>query len=332
MTLNTGNDILKIVSYSTKNPDRRAEVLQGVERITAGRPFDVRFVDDDLAAIEALRDAEIYNGWHFTEEMLRTSPRLRWIHVPGAGVDGFLNPAFCKSDILLTNSSGVHGLYITEWILSALFYISQKLAEAEAWRHDRNWRPHKDAMTRQRFFVMDGMRALIVGYGHIGQVVAEKFMGLGIECEAVANTIRPSLLKLHGTAALPDILKDFDIVVIALPLTAKTRGLFNRDLLQSMRPGSILVNIARGKIIEESALIDALQNGPLGYAALDVFAVEPLPADSPLFELRNLFMTPHISGNFPAYTRRVNEMFLQNLECYVSGQPLSNVIDKRRGY
>jgi phosphoglycerate dehydrogenase-like enzyme len=162
--------------------------------------------------------------------------------------------------------------------------------------------------------------------------VEKKLTALEIHCEGIVSSLRPSAIQLHTFESLPNIIANFDIVIIALPWTKETHHLFNSELLAKMKLNSILVNIARGKIVDEQALVKSLKEGPLAFAALDVFEVEPLAENSPLFDLPNVLMTPHISGNFPEYTQLVTKSFLRNLERYLSNLPMEFVVDKQRGY
>ncbi len=325
------NETITVVSLASQNPARQEELRHGIAGILGSRPFDLRFPTGDAATLEALRDAHVLFTWTFTAPMLHAARQLEWIHVSGAGVDSLLFPEFQASSIIMTNSRGIHGPQMAEWILGALLYISQRFSAAEAWRGDHNWQQHKPVMTRDSL-ILQGRRALIVGYGAIGQAAAQRLQAIGIRCEGVATQARPDAIPVHALSALPSLLPESDIVVVALPLTRETEGLFNRELFSRMKPGSIFVNVARGRIADEAALMDALQNGPLAYAALDVFAQEPLPEQSPLFALPNLFMTPHVSGNFPEYSRLANQSFLANFRRYAKAEPLSNIVNKQRGY
>lgn len=324
-------ETIKIVSYTTKNPDRRAELREGVEAIFGKNGYEIVFPDDDASAEIAMENAEVLFAWTISEAMFKNANRLKWVHISGAGVEHNLFPAFRESSVLITNARGIHGPYISEWVLGSLFYIAQRFSLADTWRHDHQWRAAKDPMTRTRF-LLDGKKALIVGYGSIGKAVVSKLTYVGIKCEAIDPTPYEASIPLHASNRLSEIIHEFDIVIISLPLTAKTENLFNADLISRMKQDSILVNVSRGKIINQAAIIQALKNGPLAYAALDVFQVEPLPEDSPLFALPNLFMTPHISGNFPEYTKLAVVSFLRNLEKYKMGLPLENIVSKTRGY
>ena len=327
------NETITIVSFASQNPDRQSELRDGVGRIFAGRPHTLQFPCDENDAAAALPEAEILLTWstRLTEVLFREAKRLRWAHIGDAGVERCLFPAMVESEVALTNSSGIHGQYMSEWTLAVLFYLSQGLSEAEAWKHDRDWKQHKAAFLGKRF-LLEEKRALIIGYGQIGRAVAAKLQGIGMDTNGVVSKLRPAEIPLYATGDLARIIGGYDVVVIAIPFTSETDRLFDYEMLQRMKPGSILVNLARGKVIDEPALVEALENGPLGFAALDVFAKEPLPEGSRLFALPNVLMTPHVSGNFPEYTIKVHELFLDNLARYVNGRPLRNVVDKKRGY
>jgi len=324
------NETIRIVSCASQNPERQLELRAGVSQILGDRNFVIQFPPDDDETVAALRDADVLFTWRFTEPMFRNSRCLKWIHVSGAGVDGILFPDFCASGILLTNSRGIHGPQMAEWTLGALLHMSQDFTEVAAWRQDHQWKPHKQHMTRERF-ILERKRALIVGFGAVGRAIAQRLNAIGIACEAVASEPHAASIPVHGADRLAAIIGAFDIVISALPLTTKTERLFDRDLFARMKPRAIFVNVARGKIVDDSALIEALQRGPLAYA-VDVFSLEPLPEDSPLFALPNLFMTPHISGNFPDYSVLATQSFLANLSRFAAGQPLLNVVDKQSGY
>ena len=325
------NETITIVSFASQNLERQAELRSGVDAVFKNVPHNLLFPADESALIESIRDADILLAWRLTPELFRVAKRLKWAHLGVAGVEHSLFPAVIESDLILSNSSGIHGQFMSEWTLSVLYYISQRMSEVDAWRTDHDWKAHKDVVTRSRFLI-EGKSALIVGYGEIGRAVAQKLTALGVTCKGIVARIRPAEIPLHASDQLAGIIGRFDIVVIAVPITPSTEKLFNREMFARMKTGSILVNLARGKIIDEEALIEALRNGPLAYAALDVFAKEPLPADSSLFSIPNLLITPHIAGNYPDYSKRVIELFLENLKRYLSGHPLLRVVEKQRGY
>jgi phosphoglycerate dehydrogenase-like enzyme len=322
---------LKIISFASKNPDRQEELRQGVKEVCADREYKLIFCETEDETAEQLRDAEILFSHQFSPAMLKHASKLRWIQRTDAGMEKTLFPELIASDIILTNARGFHARPIAEWTLGVLLYISQRLQYVDQWRRDRQWKPNKTEIITNRFTLI-GKRALIVGWGEIGRPLGELLMNFGMKCEAVATSAKTTAIPVHDVKHLTHIISGFDIVVITVPYTQATHDMFDRSLLSKMKTGSILVNLARGKILDEAALIDALRSGPLAFAALDVFREEPLPEDSPLFDLPNLVMTPHVSGNFPEYTIRAHELFLENLRRYLAGEPLKFVVDKARGY
>lgn len=313
---------LRIVAFNTQNPARQAELRAGAVLAAAPRTVELRCPRDAAELIGSLADSEIMLSWQFTPEMFRAAPNLRWLHLSGAGANHVLFPEMLASNIALTNTRGIHGAFMAEWCAAALFHIAQQFQHLSEWRTTREWKPPKDAIQRSRF-LLRGKSAIIVGHGSVGTEIAETLRGIGLHTEGITSAQHHQLSTRIGF---------YDIVIIALPLTAQTEHLFNESLLSKMKTGAILVNVARGKIIDEAALVRALQNGTLAYAALDVFAQEPLAADSVLFGLPNVFMTPHVSGNYPAYTADVIEVFLANLKKYVKNEPLDFEINKQRGY
>ncbi len=321
---------LVIVSYSSKNPDRRKQLSDGIAKLVSSATVDLRFAEDDDDARIKLRDAEILLTWKFPPELHAAATKLRWIQLSGAGADHVVTDKLRQSEITLTNSRGIHGPFMAEWTLAALLYLTQKWDQVDHWRRDRDWKLHKELITRERKLLV-GMSALIVGYGEVGKAIADLLISVGVKCAAMSST-GSRRRGIYAITSLKEIIGSFDIVVLAAPLTDKTNGLFDHDILSRMKPGSTLVNVARGKIIDEAALISALTSGPLASAALDVFAQEPLDTASPLFDLPNVFISPHVSGNYPAYSSDVFKAFLANLKRYLSGQPLKHVVDMNRGY
>ncbi|MCC6476756.1 D-2-hydroxyacid dehydrogenase [bacterium] len=321
---------MKILSHASKNPERQAELVAGIERLSAGTAT-IQFASDDDDALVAANDAEIILAHRVTPELFSAGKHVKWIHITGAGVERSLFPAIAESDVVMTNSRGLHAQPIAEWTLGALLYWAQRFDEAEAWRRDREWKQHKKLMTEERK-LLKGKRALIVGMGEVGRGIADLLHTIGMHVEGIATTARNTSPPVYANEELDQRLGEADVVIIALPLTKNTRGLFNRRLFVLMKEQSVLMNVGRGAIVDEEDLIAALDRGKPGFALLDVFREEPLPPDSPLFTHPNIFMTPHVSGNFSEYTREVNAIFLENFERYVNGEPLRFVVDKKRGY
>jgi phosphoglycerate dehydrogenase-like enzyme len=254
-------------------------------------------------------------------------PKLQWIQLTGAGYDS-LTKEQLNSGVAITNAP-LFAIPIGEYVLWAMLALSKRLAIFAADFHaQRSWPTAGwDSHVGDELF---GKTVGIVGYGSIGQAVARFSQAFGMNVVATRQSATtPTLVegvRVLPAAQLPELLATSDFVVLCLPLTDATRGLVGAEQFQQMKMGAYLINIARGAIVDEKALIAALQRGQLSGAALDVFEKEPLPVTSPLFDLPNVLLTPHIAGISSAYHTRAIDYFAENLERYLAGQPLLNVI------
>jgi phosphoglycerate dehydrogenase-like enzyme len=263
------------------------------------------------------------------------APGLRWVHSPAAGVGGMLLPQVIDSPVLITNSRVMSADTIGEHVLMLALALFRKLplflrrqADAE-WAQDEGMAPPPLRMIRDA-------HVLVVGLGGIGTAAARQFAKLGAVVTGVRRAVdRPAP---RGVAAivpperLLDLLPSHDIVVIAAPQTRTTRGLIGRRELEAMRRDAVLINVSRGKLIDEAALADALREGVIGGAGLDVFEQEPLDPASPLWRLPNVILTPHVAGFRADHWDAATTLFANNLRRFDAGQPLVNLVDKRAGY
>ncbi len=277
-------------------------------------------------------------------------PRLRWVQLHFAGVEDVVTQPLARR-VPVTNASGVHSTAIAEWTLAAILARSRRLPLAFGLQQNSIW--PKD---RWGLFVPDELRGAtigIVGYGAIGREIGRLCSAFGMNVIGLrrgsggpggANADRPRWIApdlrdlspapahIESIDALPDVLPLCDVVVLALPLTSATERLFNGATLTRMKPGSLLLNIGRGGVIDEPALVAGLAAGRPGAAALDVFAEEPLPANSPLWSAPNVIITPHVSGFSPRYDERAMTLFADNLARFQHGEPLFNLVDIEAGY
>lgn len=254
--------------------------------------------------------------------------RLRWVHVAAVGVDAVLFPALVSSDVILTNSRGVFDAAMGEYVLGLMLAMAKDLPRTIQLQLERTWNHREPALLR-------GATVVIVGVGGVGTGVAQSAADNGMTVIGVGRQARPAeppYERIAGVAELPSLVPQADYVVLAVPLTAQTRGLFTRELISSMRPSARLINIARGDVLDEDALVAALKAGRLAGAALDVFKTEPLPADHPLWRVPNVIISPHMSADVPESTRGLVDLFLQNLERFRRGETLLNQVDKRLGF
>jgi phosphoglycerate dehydrogenase-like enzyme len=261
----------------------------------------------------------------FKRPPLATMGNVRWVHCTGAGVDAWLHPEPLPPEILLTRTSEPFGRSIAEWVLArALAFRQQLLALAECQRR-REWAPREVGVLR-------GSRAVVVGTGDIGSGVARLFTALGAEMHGVSRSgggDRAVFASLSKVSALPRLVTDADWLIVTVPLTSETRGLIGREVLSACR-GAVLLNTGRGEVVDESLLPQALAAGWLAGAALDVFAVEPLPAASPLWDDPRVMISPHMSGL--GTVEGAVEGFLECLGEIEQGRLPARTVDRAREY
>jgi D-2-hydroxyacid dehydrogenase (NADP+) len=275
---------------------------------------------DDLARITVAffsGDAFPERAPHYMQACLQ-SPSLTWLHTFSAGVDHPVFRGFVDRGVAVTSSSGASAPPIAQTVMMYLLALTRDLPAWFRAQAARDWRPH-------RITELEGMRVAVVGMGPIGLEVARLATTFGMVPIGIRRTVTgDEPCETVPFDRLAEVAATVDAVVLAVPLTDDTRGLVDRSLLERMRPGALLVNVARGEVVDEESLIDALRSGRLGGAALDVTTVEPLPAESPLWDLPNVIVTPHSSGASDRSNDRAVGIFLDNLERYVTGEPLRN--------
>jgi phosphoglycerate dehydrogenase-like enzyme len=311
--------------------------------------WDVRFIRDltvsdgdgtggvSAETLSAAADAEVYFGHGLSPMLLAAAPRLRWIQTAAAGVASLLFPAMRASDVKLTNSAGVMGDTIAEHVLGGVIYLLRSFDIAVRNQDRRHWDKlgfgSKDTTIRE----LNECRALIVGTGGLGAAIAWRFSVLGVRCVGVRRRPElgapPGFDRVIGPRGLDAELPTADIVVLATPLTSGTDTILTGARMDCLPPGAIVVNVARGALLDETALTHRLERGSLRGAVLDVFREEPLPPSSPLWGLRQVLLTPHVAAISPRrFWERELELFLDNWVRYRRGEPLRNVVDKDAGY
>jgi phosphoglycerate dehydrogenase-like enzyme len=326
--------------------------VAGLDRIIAAAPegWDVQILDETIpfaseaghvitaSAKAAAPEMEVYFGWGIAEELFLEAPRLRWVHSAAAGVGRSLFPAMCASDTPFTNSAGVMGDSIAEHILGGVLYFLRGFDIAIDQQRQSLWDKAPFTGERARMREVCECRILIIGAGGLGEAIAHRFRACG------AKRVTGVRRRLHLTppAAFDDmitletldaVLPECDVVVLAAPLTPETRGLLSAERMDCLPPGAIVVNVARGALLDESALADRLARGQIRGALLDVFQEEPLPATNRLWALTNALLTPHVSYVSPRlFWRRAVDLFLDNWARYTRGEPLRNMVDKKAGY
>jgi phosphoglycerate dehydrogenase-like enzyme len=291
-----------------------------------------RDADETLSLIEPV---EVAFSSLVRADALARATRLRWLHSPAAGVASLIYPEMLASSVVLTNSRGMHAEAMAEHVAGAIILMLHKFHEAARCQAAHRW--GLDELTAGLpIRLMRGTRVGVIGPGAIGSRITSQVAALGAIVEVVRR--RPSLGAPPGARAVfsPDKLRDrlpeWDVVVLAAPLTNETRGMIGAAELAAMKPDAILVNVGRGKLVREQDLIDALREHRIAGAALDVVEHEPLDPASPLWDLSNVFITPHTSGLRADYWEIATNLFIDNLRRFDAGEALINVVDKRAGY
>ncbi|MDP9266149.1 MAG: D-2-hydroxyacid dehydrogenase [Chloroflexota bacterium] len=284
--------------------------------------------------VAAARDADVAIGSPSADRvraLLRECPRLRWVHTVSAGVERLLIPELLeRDDVLLTNNTGAYDVPIAEHVMAMLFAIAKRVPHHLAAQSRHQWqRDPGHAELRDASLV-------ILGMGSIGGELARLASGVGMRVTGIRrhlpNGTAREAPRIVGSDALPDVAAEADYLAITAALTAQTRGMVSADVIARMRPTAWLVNIARGAIVDEEALLAACRDGRIGGAALDVFSSEPLPADSAWWDLPNAIITPHVSNSSPRVQERTLALFVENVRRFQRGEQLLNLVDKRVGY
>ncbi len=285
---------------------------------------------------DLLGESEIVFTISLRPEQFAIAKKLRWVHAPTAAVHQLLFPELITSDVIVTNSREVHGPVVAEHVMALVFALAKKIPQAVVFQQKAEWGQqaiwNEGAKPRE----IAGATLGVIGVGRSGGRVARMASALGMRVIAIREHVekgRPEEVEqVFPRSGLNDLLKRSDFVVIAAPLLDETRALINAERLAVMKPDAYLINVGRGPQVDESALAEALHQHRIAGAALDVFEREPLPADSPLWGLENLLITPHTAGLTDKLWQRHYELFSDNLRRYQSGQPLRFVVDKRKGY
>jgi phosphoglycerate dehydrogenase-like enzyme len=274
--------------------------------------------------------AELHQAFTGAGSLADVAPRLKWIQLTSAGADRLLGSGFIQQGVTVTTVSGLHATPIGEFILLSILMLAKKAPQYMRSQARHEW---SRFMPRELY----GSTVGIAGIGNIGAEAARLAKAFG--CRVVATRrsatkpeTAPYADEILPSSELPRLLRESDYVVLSMPLTHETRGMIGETELRMMKQTAALINIARGPVVVEEALIRALREGWIAGAALDVFEKEPLPSDSPLWDMENVIVSPHISGGTEIYNVRAVEIFAENLRRYLGGQPLRNIVDPGRGY
>jgi phosphoglycerate dehydrogenase-like enzyme len=288
-----------------------------------------------LEALEPLAaEADVILRWGGDSDLLRQlmamAPRLAWIHSMSAGVENTLFPELVASPVPLTNSRGVYRRSLAEFVIASILFFAKDLR-----RMLRNQAAHR----WEQFDVEEihGRMVGVIGYGEIGRAVAEKAHAMGMKVEALRKRPEfseedPYIDRVLPVSELLELLRSADYVVITAPLTPETRHMIGEEELRAMKPGAVLINIGRGPVVREDALIQALKENWIRGAALDVFDEEPLPPNHPFWDMENVLLSPHTADHTATWLDEAMQFFLENFERFRKDEPLLNVVDKQLGY
>lgn len=282
--------------------------------------------------VRLIAPCEVAFTSRLTAEAFANAPHLRWLHSPAAGVGSMLFPAMQASPMVMSNSRGMNAGAVAEHALLLLLAVTRRLPEAVRAQDARRWISNDLAGLPY----LRGKTLGIVGLGAIGRELAVMAAALGMRVigtrREVEAPVPAGVAEALDPEALPRLLAESDYVVIAAPLTAETKGLIGAAALRRMKPTAWLVNVARGKIVREADLIQALREGTIAGAALDVVEHEPLDPASPLWSMPNVLLTPHVGGFREDYWDAATSLFADNLDRYLAGEQPANIVDKRAGY
>jgi phosphoglycerate dehydrogenase-like enzyme len=272
------------------------------------------------------------------EAVLERATKLRWMHVPAAGVEIALTPRAMEADYTITSVRGVYDVPVAEHGLALILAAARRLPAYFAAQQEGRWLRAAtwDAVQQETVLpvLLRGRTAAIVGFGGIGGTLAGYLKALGMRVLGVRRELKPDARAdvMYSPDQLDEVIPQADFIVLAVPMTAATVRIMGAEQIARMKPTAWLVNLGRGRQVDDAALLAALEGRRIGGACLDVFSQEPLPADSPYYRLPNVIVTPHIAGAFPDLNERDREDFVANLRRYVAGQPLTSVVDRARGY
>ncbi|MGI5352591.1 D-2-hydroxyacid dehydrogenase [Streptomyces sp. CA-250714] len=307
-----------------------AEPLPRLDRL-AGRARVMHADEKTLA--DQLPEADVLLVWDFLSDAVREAwpgdgPRPRWVHTPSAGVDRLLPELADGRETVITNARGVFDRPIAEYVLGLVLAMAKDFRGTWELQRQRRWR-HRET------FRVGGTRATVVGSGPIGREIGRALLALGVKVDLVGRTARDTdseFGRVHSIASLPELVGESDWVVCVAPLTQESTGMFDAGMFARMKPEAHFVNVGRGAHVVEDDLVDALLKHHIKGAALDVFAEEPLPADSRLWDVPGLLISPHMSGDTVGWRDDLSEQFLDNFDRWEAGEPLLNVVDKDLGY
>jgi D-2-hydroxyacid dehydrogenase (NADP+) len=305
--------------------DKVRTAVVDLSEVDEEAPLPVRQQFDEI-----LEETDIIFGHRLPRRVLSRAPKLKWFQAMSAGVDMFLSEEFKNSGVILTNMRGISALPIAESVIGMILTVTKKMELCYELKRKRQWKQFHPGL-------LNGKTIGIIGLGNIGKEVARLASCFGMKVIAADYMAKPgdrrkNVEQVYTPDKIENILSESDFIVLTAPLTPQTHNLINAERLGLMKSTACLINVSRGPIVDEAALITALKEKIIAAAALDVFNQEPLPEDSPLWDLPNLTICPHVSGYVEDQNRRATEIFCTNLRRYLDGKKLHNLVDKKLGF
>jgi len=283
-----------------------------------------------------LPDADIAIAWSLRPEQLRLAKKLRWIHSTAAAIHQLMFPELIESNVIVSNARDVHGPVVAEHVIALIFALAKRIPDAVRLQQKHSWGQKEIWESRPHPRELAGATLGLIGLGAIGRGVARSASSLGMKVIAAREhpekEMPAGVMQVFSLLQIDELLALADYVVLCAPVTPSTQGLMNGARIAEMKPEACLINVGRGPLIDEPALVEALRTHKIGGAALDVFTKEPLPPDSPLWDLDNLLITPHTAGLTEKIWERQYALYTENLRRFFAGQPLLGLVDKGRAY
>ena len=333
---------MKLVMHPEVDPERFGRIVQ------AAGPMEVVNAAEAEEALAEIATADAFFG-KLTPELLAAAKRLRWVQSPTASLEHYLFPELIEHPLVLTNMRGLYSDVIAEHVLGMMLCFTRNLHTYIRQQMAGQWAPVGGERERVTFATGPGVMTAIdrghqnlgdlvtgiVGLGHIGREIARRMASFGMRVLAIdpiETALGEGVSELWSLDRLDDLLAASDFVIIAAPHTPQTEQMFRRPQFQVMKTSGVLINIGRGAIVHLDDLVVALAAGEIAGAGLDVFEVEPLPAEHPLWKFPNVILTPHVAGQSPRIAQRHLGLLLENIRRFVNGAELVNVVDKRRWF
>jgi D-2-hydroxyacid dehydrogenase (NADP+) len=324
---------LKFVAWMAYHLESRAIVDDYISRVKQHLAGHELVICEDVESIKReIVDADVFIGWRITPEVFAYARRLRWLQFGSAGIDHTIFPELLASDAVLTTLGGIHTVVVAEHVLAVMLALTRRLDLAMRLQLERRYDRADISSTAGE---LAGKTVGIVGLGRIGRNIAR--LAKAFEMRVVGTRRRaaepmPDVDEVYPASDFRKILPVSDFLVLVLPLTRQTRALLGKKEFELIKAGACLINVARGAMVDHDALAKALKSGRLRGAALDVFPEEPLPPDSPIWDLPNLIITPHTAASSPGYSERGAQVFVRNLDAFIHGGEMVNVYDRQREY